>query len=87
MAIYYVGYITMKNINKCDSINSVNPQYLIIHRVTGQTEEKNGTNYLVLSPDNTLMDKYKEVFGEIKDEIEAINSDKKFEYNKRFHED
>ena len=60
---------------------------MIINRVTGQIEEKNGTNYLVLSPDNTLMDKYKEVFGEIKNEIEAINSDKKFEYNKRFHED
>ena len=40
--IYYIGHITMKNIGNYDSINSVNPLYLIIGEVDGYIEEKNG---------------------------------------------
>ena len=84
MAIYYVGQITIKKVSECDNINSVNPLYLMIHGVTGHIKEKNGGKYLVISPDNGLMDEYKEGWGETKNEIKSINSDKKFEYDKDF---
>ena len=38
--IYYIGYITMKNIGDYESIHSVNPLYLIIGEVDGYIEEK-----------------------------------------------
>ena len=41
--IYYIGYIT-----KTDEyqINSVNPLYLLVHKIDDFTEEKRGNNYL-----------------------------------------
>ena len=72
MATQYVGYITIKNINECYNIKSVNLQYLMIHRVTGHIGEKNGSNYLVLPPDNKLMDKYKEVWGKLKMRLKQL---------------
>ena len=44
--IYYIGYITMKD-SDCVKIESVNPLYLIISKVDGDIEEKNGSKYLV----------------------------------------
>ena len=44
--IYYIGYITMKD-SDCVKIKSVNPLYLIISKVDGDTEEKNESKYLV----------------------------------------
>ena len=32
--IYYIGYITVKNIGDCENIHSVNPLYLIIYSAT-----------------------------------------------------
>ena len=43
--IYYIGYITIKNISDYENINSVNPLYLIIGEVVGFIEEKNGNKY------------------------------------------
>ena len=57
MAIYYVGYITVKKSNECDNIKSVNPFYLMIYGVIGHIEEKNRDKYLNLSPENELIDK------------------------------
>ena len=54
--IYYIDYITMKDSDYV-KINSVNPLYLIIDRMDGYTEEKNGNKYLIL----TSTDKNKEV--------------------------
>ena len=45
--IYYIGNITIKKIDDCDNIHSVNPLYLIIGKVDGFIEEKNGSKYLV----------------------------------------
>ena len=45
--IYYIGYITIKKIGDCENIYSVNPLYLIIGKVDGLFEEKNGSKYLV----------------------------------------
>ena len=56
------------------------PLYLIIHSSTGYFKEENGDKYLVLD----LIDKYEEVFSEIKSEIETINSGKKLFYEKHY---
>ena len=38
--IYYIGYITIKDIGDYESIHSVNPLYLIIGEVDGYIEKK-----------------------------------------------
>ena len=45
--IYHIGYITMED-SDCVKINSVHPLYLIIDKVDGCIEEKNGNKYLTL---------------------------------------
>ena len=40
--IYYTGYITIKKIDDCENIHSVNPLYLLINHARDYTEEKNG---------------------------------------------
>ena len=40
--------MTVKKIDNCNSINSVNPLYLMIDEIIGQFEEKNENKYLVL---------------------------------------
>ena len=46
--IYYIGYVTLKKIDNCHNINSVNPLYLMIDEMIGHFEEKSENNYLVL---------------------------------------
>ena len=46
--VYYIGYVNFKEIANCDNINSVNPLYLMIDKMIGHFEEKNGHKYLVL---------------------------------------
>ena len=84
IGIYYIGYIAIKSISDYQSISSVNPLYLMIHRVIGHIGEKNGGKSLVVSPDNELMEKCKVVWEGIKNGTEAINGDKEFEYGKDF---
>ena len=38
--IYYVGYITIKKIENCKNIHSVNPLYLIIDSATGYLKKR-----------------------------------------------
>ena len=38
--IYYTGYITIKNIDDCESIYSVNPLYLEVNHASGYIEKK-----------------------------------------------
>ena len=45
--IYYIGFITIKEIDDYESIYSVNPLYLRIDHAIGYIEEKNGNKYLV----------------------------------------
>ena len=45
--IYYIGHITMKDSDYV-KINSVNPLYLIIEKVDGYIEVKNGNKYVIL---------------------------------------
>ena len=38
--IYYIGYITIKKIDDCENIHSVNPLYLLVNHASGYIEEK-----------------------------------------------
>ena len=40
IGIYYIGYITIKNIDDYENIHSVNPLYLTIDEVNGFIEKK-----------------------------------------------
>ena len=42
--IYYIGYITIKKIDDCENIYSVNPLYLIIGKLDRHIEETIGVN-------------------------------------------
>ena len=45
--IYYVGYITIKNIGDCENIHCVNPLYLIVNHASRCIQEKNGNKYQI----------------------------------------
>ena len=47
IGIYNIGYITIKKIDDCESIYSVNPLYLRVDHVNGYIEEKEVNKYLV----------------------------------------
>ena len=79
--IYYVGYITIKKIGDCDNIHSVNTLYLLVNHASGYIEEKNGNKYLIfddsVNENKGLLEKYADVWNEIKNEIKASNVVKK----------
>ena len=45
--IYDIGYITIKKIDDCKNIYSVNPLYLRITQASGYIEEINENKYLI----------------------------------------
>ena len=47
IGIYNIGYITIKEIDDYEDINSVNPLYLMIGKVIGHIEKNNGNKCLV----------------------------------------
>ena len=44
---YNIGYITIKKIDDCENIHSVNPLYLLVNCASGYIEEKKGNKYLI----------------------------------------
>ena len=79
--------MTVKKIANCNNINSVNPFYLMIDKMIGHFEEKNGNKYLVLDDvdeNKEVSKKHEEVWEGVKKEIKTINSGKKIEYWKIF---
>ena len=85
--IYYIGYVTFKEIANCNSINSVNPLSLMINEMIGHFEEKNENKYSVVDDadeNKEVSKKYEEVSEGVKKEIETINGGKKVEYSKDF---
>ena len=40
IGIYNIGYITIKKIDDCENIYSLNPLYLLINHASGYIEEK-----------------------------------------------
>ena len=84
IGIYYIGYVTKKPEYKT---NSANPLYLMINRIDGVIEEKEGNKYLnIASTDRNseVLKKYLEVWDGIKDCIEEINDSELGEYDKEF---
>ena len=78
--IYYVGYVTKKDEYK---INSVNPLYLLVHRIDAFIEENEGDKYLNIAStyrNSEVLKKYSEVWNGIKDCIEKINDSKSGDY-------
>ena len=81
--IYYIGYVTIKNIGDYNDINSVNPLHLMINEMIGHFEEINEIKYLVLDDldeNKEVLRKHEEVWQGIKKEIETINGAEKIEY-------
>ena len=66
--------MTIKEL-KYVKINSINPLYLIFHKVNGYFEEINGHEYLKLVPANERKEKikkYEELWIKIRDLIRSI---------------
>ena len=86
--IYYIGYITIKKIDDCENIYSVNPLYLLVNHASGYIEEKNGNKYLIfddsVNENKGLLKKYADVWDGIKNEIKAINGGKENDYGKDY---
>ena len=47
--IYYIEYITIKNIGDYENTHSVNPLNLIVGKTDGYIKESNGNKYLVFT--------------------------------------
>ena len=65
IGIYNIGYITIKKIDDCENIYSVNPLYLRIDHANGYIEEKNGNKYLIFDSvdENKEVLKNMQMFG------------------------
>ena len=86
--IYYIGYVTVKNIANCNNINCVNPLYWMINEMVGHHFIwTNENKYLVLDDvdeNKEVSKKYEEVWDGIKKDIEMINDGERVEYGKDF---
>ena len=74
--IYYIGYITIKNIIDCERINSVNPLHFIAGKAVSDIK-KNGNKYLVYDStdkNKEVLEKYTELSSGVKSEIKAIEN-------------
>ena len=81
-------FITLDTLQKNEyKINSVNPLYLLVHRIDGFSEEKEGSKYLnIVFTDSysEVLKEYEEVWSRIKNWIEKINNGKSGEYGKDY---
>ena len=75
--IYYISNITIKEIDDCESIYSVNPLYLLVNHANGYIEEKGVNKYLIFDStdeNKELLKKYNDVWNGIKNKIEEVSS-------------
>ena len=80
-AIYDIEYMTMKTLDNANSL------YLIFNNVDVYIEENNENKYLIFAPtdkNKEVLENYAELWGEIKDQIEAISDIKPIKYDKDF---
>ena len=52
IGIYNIGYITIKKIDDCENIYSVNPLYILVNHASGYIEKENENKYLVFDSTN-----------------------------------
>ena len=79
IGIYNNGCITIKKLDDCENIYSVNSLHLIIAHASGYIEEEGVNRYLVLdsTDENTeLLKKYNDILNGIRSKIKEISSDK-----------
>ena len=72
IGIYNIGYITIKKIDDCENIYSVNPLYLLVNHANGYIEEKGVNKYLIFDStdeNKELLKKYNNVWNGIKNKI------------------
>ena len=78
IVIYNIGYITIKKIDDCENIYSVNPLYLLVNHANGYIEEKGVNKYLAfdsIDENKELLKKYNDAWNGIRDRIKEISSD------------
>ena len=76
--VYNIEYITIKKIDDCKNVHSVNPLYLRFDHASGYIEEKGVNKYLVFdstSENKELLKKYHDVFNGIREKIKKISGD------------
>ena len=77
IGIYNIGYITIKKIDDCENIYSVNPLYLLVNHANRYIEEKGVNKYLIFDStdeNKELLKKYNDVWNGIKNKIEEVSS-------------
>ena len=77
IGIYNIGYITIKKIDDCKNIHSVNPLYLLVNHASRYIEEKGVNKYLIFNSTNEnkeLLKKYDDVWGGIRNKIKEVSS-------------
>ena len=77
IGIYNIGYITIKKVDDCENIYSLNPLYLLVNHASGYSEEKGVNKYLIFDSSNEneeLLKKYNQVWNGIKNKIEEVSS-------------
>ena len=77
IGIYNIGYITIKKIDNCKNIHSVNPLYLLVNHASRYIEEKGVNKYLIFNSTNEnkeLLKKYDDVWGGIRNKIKEVSS-------------
>ena len=78
IGIYNIGYITIKKIDDCENIYSVNPLYLLVNHANRYIEEKGVNKYLIFDStdeNKELLKKYNDVFNGIRNKIKKISGD------------
>ena len=82
---YYIKYITMKSLDHVN-IDLKNSLYLVFNNVDGYTiEENNEDKHLIFafpSKNKEILEKYKKLWNEIKNQIKTINGVKPSQYKK-----
>ena len=79
IGIYKIGYITIKKIDDCETIYSVNLLNLLVNYAGRYIEEKGAYKYLILDStdeNKELLKKYNDVSNGIKKKIEEVSSGK-----------
>ena len=69
IGIYNIGYVSIKKIDDCENIYSVNPLHLLVNHDSGYIEEKGLNKYLIFNStdeNKELLKKYNDVWNGIK---------------------
>ena len=77
IGIYNIGFITVKKIDACENIYSINALYLLINHAIRYIEEKGVNEYLIFDStdeNKELLKKYNDVWNGIRDKIKEISS-------------